>query len=34
LELAKAAGLKIIRVRRNFFGVFHRIAAVPSILPS
>src|SRR5262245_15221807 len=34
LELAKAAGLKIIRVRRNFFGVFHRIAAVPSTLPN
>src|SRR5262245_4348050 len=34
LELAKAAGLKITRVQRNFFGVFHRIAAVPGTLPS
>jgi ubiquinone/menaquinone biosynthesis C-methylase UbiE len=31
LELAKRAGLKIIRARRNFFGVFHRIIAVPDV---
>ena len=28
LELAKAAGLKIITAQRTFFGVLHRIAAV------
>jgi ubiquinone/menaquinone biosynthesis C-methylase UbiE len=34
LELAKAIGLKIIRARRTFFGVFHQIEAVPgSVMP-
>ena len=27
LELTKSAGLKIIRSRRSFFGIFHRIEA-------
>jgi len=31
LEIAKAAGLKIISARRSFFGIFHRIAAVPDV---
>jgi ubiquinone/menaquinone biosynthesis C-methylase UbiE len=29
LELAKQAGLKIIKSRRSFFGIFHRIEAEP-----
>jgi ubiquinone/menaquinone biosynthesis C-methylase UbiE len=29
LELIKVAGLRIIRARRNFFGIFHRIEAEP-----
>ena len=29
LELAKNAGLTIIRVQRSFFGIFHRIEAAP-----
>ena len=29
LELAKAAGLKIVRSHRSFFGIFHRIRATP-----
>jgi hypothetical protein len=28
LEIAKAARLKIVRARRVFFGIFHRITAV------
>jgi ubiquinone/menaquinone biosynthesis C-methylase UbiE len=31
LEIAQATGLKIISARRNFFGIFHRIAAVLSV---
>jgi ubiquinone/menaquinone biosynthesis C-methylase UbiE len=30
LELAKMAGLKIVRSQRSFFGVFHRIQARPA----
>jgi hypothetical protein len=30
LELAKKAGLKVIRSRRSFFGIFHRIEAEPA----
>jgi ubiquinone/menaquinone biosynthesis C-methylase UbiE len=29
LELSRNAGLEIIRARRNFFGIFHRIEAEP-----
>lgn len=29
LELAKQAGLKIVRARRNFFGILHQIEAEP-----
>jgi ubiquinone/menaquinone biosynthesis C-methylase UbiE len=29
LELLEQAGLKVVTARRNFFGVFHRIEAVP-----
>jgi ubiquinone/menaquinone biosynthesis C-methylase UbiE len=29
LDLAKTAGLKIIRSQRSFFGIFHRIEAAP-----
>jgi ubiquinone/menaquinone biosynthesis C-methylase UbiE len=32
LELAKAAHLKVIGSRRNFYGVFHRIEAKPEAL--
>jgi len=30
LELAKKAGVKVIRSRRSFFGIFHRIEAEPA----
>ncbi len=30
LELANSAGLRIVSARRNVFGIFHRIAAVPT----
>jgi ubiquinone/menaquinone biosynthesis C-methylase UbiE len=30
LELAKKAGMKVIRSRRSFFGIFHRIEAEPA----
>jgi len=30
LELAKKAGVKVIRSRRRFFGIFHRIEAEPA----
>lgn len=29
LELSKDAGLKVVRARRTFFGIFHQIEAVP-----
>jgi ubiquinone/menaquinone biosynthesis C-methylase UbiE len=29
LELTKDAGLKVVRGRRTFFGIFHQIEAVP-----
>jgi ubiquinone/menaquinone biosynthesis C-methylase UbiE len=29
LELCKEAGLKVVRTQRTFFGIFHRIEAVP-----
>jgi ubiquinone/menaquinone biosynthesis C-methylase UbiE len=29
LELTKDAGLKVVRARRTFFGIFHQIEAVP-----
>jgi ubiquinone/menaquinone biosynthesis C-methylase UbiE len=31
LELTKDAGLKVVRARRTFFGVFHRIEAKPEV---
>lgn len=31
LELAKNAGLKVVRARRSFLGVFHRIDAGPAL---
>ncbi len=31
LELTKDAGLKVVRAQRNFFGIFHRIEARPSV---
>ena len=33
LELSKNVGLKMMRVRRNFFGIFHRIEAKPGTSP-
>jgi ubiquinone/menaquinone biosynthesis C-methylase UbiE len=30
LELAKTAGLKIVKARRNFLGIFHRVEAKPA----
>jgi ubiquinone/menaquinone biosynthesis C-methylase UbiE len=29
LEIVQQAGLKVVRVRRTFFGIFHQIEAVP-----
>jgi hypothetical protein len=29
LELTKDAGLKVVRSRRSFFGIFHRLEAEP-----
>ena len=31
LELAKQAGLKILKSRRSFFGIFHQIEAEPGL---
>jgi len=31
MEIAQAADWKIISARRNFFGIFHRIAAAPGV---